>query len=77
LNKLAILLQLDPYRLAYVSFTPSAFNPHPEFADEVYFPPQTEEDIKQDLVMGPGTVDGKLCCHIICLNNDSHPSQET
>jgi len=54
------LLQLDPYSLAYVSFTPSASNPHPEFADEVYFPPQTEEEVEQDLVMGPGSVDGKF-----------------
>jgi hypothetical protein len=54
------LLQLDPYSLAYVSFTPSASNPHPEFADEVYFPPQTEEEVEQDLLMGPGSVDGKV-----------------
>ena len=54
------LLQLDPYSLAYVSFTPSASNPHPEFADEVYFPPQTEEEVEQDLMMAPGSVDGKV-----------------
>jgi hypothetical protein len=54
------LLQLDPYSLAYVSFTPSASNPHPEFADEVYFPPQTEEEVEQDLMMGPGSADGKV-----------------
>ncbi|XP_069677518.1 receptor-type tyrosine-protein phosphatase N2 isoform X2 [Periplaneta americana] len=49
--------QLDPYSLAYVKFTPSASNPHPEFADEVYFPPQTDEEGEEDLVMGPGSVD--------------------
>ena len=54
------LLQLDPYSLAYVSFTPSASNPHPEFADEVYFPPQTEEEVEQDLMVGSGSVDGKV-----------------
>jgi hypothetical protein len=41
-------------------FTPSASNPHPEFADEVYFPPQIEEDGEKDFVMGPGTADGMI-----------------
>ncbi|KAJ9590447.1 hypothetical protein L9F63_016534, partial [Diploptera punctata] len=51
--------QFDPYSLAYVKFTPSASNPHPEFADEVYFPPQSEEEeeVDKDLVMPPGSVD--------------------
>ena len=53
------LLQFDPYSLAYVKFTPSASNPHPEFADEVYFPPQSEEELDKDLVLPPGTVEGK------------------
>ncbi|KAG8302837.1 hypothetical protein J6590_025115 [Homalodisca vitripennis] len=30
---------LDPQNVAFVKFTPSANNPHAEFADEVYFPP--------------------------------------
>ncbi|KAF4519005.1 hypothetical protein B566_EDAN009768, partial [Ephemera danica] len=30
---------LDPQDVAFVRFTPSADNPHPEFADETYFPP--------------------------------------
>ncbi|PNF34880.1 Receptor-type tyrosine-protein phosphatase N2 [Cryptotermes secundus] len=45
--------QLEPYNLAYVSFTPSASNPHTEFADEVYFPPRMDEDVEQDLAAGP------------------------
>jgi hypothetical protein len=51
---------MEPYSLAYVSFTPSASNPHTEFADEIYFPPQMDEDVEQDLATGPGTVDSKI-----------------
>uniref|UniRef100_A0A1B6GL34 Protein-tyrosine-phosphatase n=3 Tax=Proconiini TaxID=565685 RepID=A0A1B6GL34_9HEMI len=32
-------MALDPQNVAFVKFTPSANNPHAEFADEVYFPP--------------------------------------
>ena len=31
--------EVDPMSLAFVKFTPSQSNPHPEFADELYLPP--------------------------------------
>ncbi|XP_069996312.1 uncharacterized protein IA-2 isoform X6 [Penaeus vannamei] len=36
------LEQVDPRNLAIVRFTPSATDPHTDFADEVYFPPIRE-----------------------------------
>lgn len=30
--------------MAYVKFTPSVGNPQTDYADEVYFPPQNEEE---------------------------------
>lgn len=32
---------IAPQNVAYVKFTPSASNPHADFADEVYIPPVT------------------------------------
>jgi hypothetical protein len=57
---ITLLLQPEQDNLAYVSFTPSASNPHTEFADEVYFPPQMDEDVEKDLSTGPGAVDSKI-----------------
>ncbi|KAK7861725.1 hypothetical protein R5R35_008698 [Gryllus longicercus] len=42
--------QLDQRNLARVAFTPSASDPHPEFADEVYFPPLGDEDLDVNVV---------------------------
>lgn len=42
-----ITIQVDPQSMAYVKFTPSAGNPHADFANEVYFP-QVLEGIESD-----------------------------
>nr|CAD7428905.1 unnamed protein product [Timema monikensis] len=44
--------EVDPDSVAYVKFTPSAANPHAEFADEVYFPPLVDDEIDPNLVVG-------------------------
>ncbi|XP_039297087.1 uncharacterized protein LOC111044754 [Nilaparvata lugens] len=38
-------MDMDPRNMAYVKFTPSRVNPHADFADEVYMPPLTPEEV--------------------------------
>jgi hypothetical protein len=38
---------MDVKDVAFVRFVPSSKNPHPDFADELYFPPIDEESPQQ------------------------------
>ena len=38
----------NPPHLAFVKFTPSATNPHADFADEIYMPPNYDNLEQQD-----------------------------
>lgn len=49
---------IDPDKVAIVKFTPSAENPHAEYADEVYYPPIPDERAAaRDIILPPNAVD--------------------
>lgn len=51
--------QLDPEEVAIVKFTPSAGNPHAEYADEIYYPPiNAEKSSARDVILPSNAVDG-------------------
>ncbi|XP_031352331.1 uncharacterized protein LOC116177484, partial [Photinus pyralis] len=49
---------IDPDKVAIVKFTPSAENPHAQYADEVYYPPIPDERAAaRDIILPPNAVD--------------------
>lgn len=56
--------QVDPREMAIVKFTPSAENPNAQYADEVYYPPVTDEKAAlRDVILPANAVDSKCFCH--------------
>ncbi|GJQ80345.1 hypothetical protein Trydic_g12218 [Trypoxylus dichotomus] len=50
--------QIDPKEVAIVKFTPSAENPNAQYADEVYYPPNTDEKAAiRDIILPQDAVD--------------------
>lgn len=60
-------MAIDPQNVAYVKFTPSANNPHADFADEVYFPPAP---LDSDFIPMPAHSNCKFKKIQISLNRD-------
>jgi len=59
---------IDVKDVAYVRFVPSAKNPHPDFADELYFPPIDEEShqLPADFAVSNGTEAPRFYLWRIC-----------
>lgn len=52
--------QLDPREVAIIKYTPSAENPHSDYADEVYYPPiDSEVERIRNIIMPQNAVDCK------------------
>lgn len=54
---------MDVKDVAFVRFVPSSKNPHPDFADELYFPPIDEESPQQP----PAASDFAISNGALCL----------
>lgn len=53
-------MEIEPENVAIVKFTPSLGDPHPDFADEVYFPPLTPEELNEALSVPPPRETGEF-----------------
>lgn len=61
--------QLDPREVAIVKYTPSAENPHADYADEVYYPPiDSETQAIRDIILPQNAVDCKMNILLFNIN---------
>lgn len=51
--------QINPENVAIIKFSPSAENPHAEYADEIYYPPiSNEQNAAREIILPSNAVDG-------------------